>query len=335
MVMENKAYEREKSPFMGAFPRPVKSVEEMREEMWQWMRAHPKESQEASAWLEQACATAPMHASLLSELTRRFGVPKPISVFVQLCPSLQYYSAKFSPNGHPCVVLARKAQDEAYLGRLTTGTASGGALSPWAMLGASPREDQSLTQRVKIFHAFLETTYGLNIGKDMAAVCADFKQASGVPFNAFFNGLRPADLQRLPVANYTLEWSWSNSTPPVLSCRAKRVYTIKPEVSADLVERLAPIVAKTHPEALDIEALAMQFKVAPPDILASYLPALKKALDNKVETSYADLPDMKLIAERLSAIAATLVQVTQEVAELAQLTSRAARAQLNAYRIEK
>lgn len=309
------------------------SLEEALGEMKVWMKGHPEETQAAVEWLEQECAEAPMHASLLSELTRRFGIPKPTSAFVRLCPSLYYYGAKVSPNHHPCVIRKERMQDEAYLGRVATGGTGAMPLSPWAALGVSPRDVKSLDLRIQIFHAFLETTYGINIGKDMAAVCADFKRSSGMAFNAFFNGLRPADLQRLAVANNTLEWSWSNSVPPVLSCRAKRVYTVRPDITPELIGRLVPIAAKTHPEMLEVEALATQLKVSPQDILASYLPALKEALSLRVaqakEAACADHPDMPQVAARLAAIAATLARATQEVAELAQLVSKVMNSQAN------
>ena len=58
----------------------------------------------------------------------------------------------------------------------------------------------------------------------MAAVCTDFKRQTGISFSSFFGGLRPAELQEHPLAASRLNWSWSTSNPPCLSCAAKIRY---------------------------------------------------------------------------------------------------------------
>ena len=119
--------------------------------------------------------------------------------------------------------------------------------------------------------------------KDMATVCADFRRESGVPFASFFNGLRPAEFQKTPLASERFTWSWSTDNPPCLSCAVKSRYALdirQPSVVPNglHVAALTKEAAKKLPEDIDFARIAMKFNITETAALAAYIPALRSAV---------------------------------------------------------
>ena len=272
--------------------RNARSPEETEAEARKWAATHPQNADDAIEYLRRIVAQYPIHAALLGEIGEKFGIPKPISAFFRaFCEDIQFVSPTLSPNGSPAVILRGKLQDENYWAgfkrRGLTPTSERGDVNPWVVLGIDGATSQFTEQRVEIFEAFLIANYGAGNLRDMAAVCTDFKRQTGITFSAFFNGLRPGELQDHPLAARRLNWSWSTSTPPCLSCAAKIRYAPSEgdavAVRDYLVEELLPIAATRMPDyGINFEVFAQQHGTNPQTVMVSYLAALKQAFQTKV-----------------------------------------------------
>ena len=78
-----------------------------------------QDEREAVEWLEKNLSRAPLHGSLLCELTRRWHVPKPVSAFVG-SHGFFYFppNNKYSP--HPAAVKPEFVDSPVYWGKLVT-----------------------------------------------------------------------------------------------------------------------------------------------------------------------------------------------------------------------
>lgn len=82
-----------------------------------WIAANPIESAAAAKWLSDTLGRAPLHAALLSELTKNWKVPKPLGLFARrngflVFPPCNVHCA------HPAVADPRYVGDPSYWGRL-------------------------------------------------------------------------------------------------------------------------------------------------------------------------------------------------------------------------
>lgn len=276
----------------GAAPlRNMKSPEVAAAEARAWAETHPQNADEAIHYLYRIVTETPIHAALLGEIGERFGIPKPVSVFFRtFCNDFIFVSPTRSPNGSPAVCLRGKLNDEAYWAgfkrRGLSPTSEHGDINPWVVLGIDGATAPFNEQRVLIFEAFLIANYGAGNLRDMAAVCTDFKRQTGISFSSFFGGLRPAELQEHPLAAHRLNWSWSTSNPPCLSCAAK-IRFAPPEgdvvaVKENLVAELMPITAYRMPDHINFENVGEHNGTNAQSAMVSYLAALRQVLQTKI-----------------------------------------------------
>jgi len=269
----------------------IRSPEETEAEARKWAEAHPHNADDAINYLRGIVTQYPIHAALLGQVGEKFGVPKPISAFFRtFCDDIQFVGPTVSPNGSPAVLLRGKLHDAQYWTgfkrRGLTPASEHGDVNPWAALGIDGATLPFTEQRVQIFEAFLIANYGAGNLRDMAAVCTDFKRQTGVSFSSFFNGLRPAELQEHPLAARRLNWSWSTSMPPCLSCAAK-IRNAPPEgdvvaVKDNLVAELLPITTYRMPDYINFEYIGEHNGTNTQSAMVSYLAALKQAFQTKV-----------------------------------------------------
>lgn len=312
----------------------VRSPAETEADARKWAAENHQKADDAIEYLRRIVSQYPIHAALLGDVGERFGIPKPVSAFFKaFCDDIQFVPSTQSRNGSPAVILRGKLQDNQYWAgfkrRGLTPSSERGDINPWAVLGIDGATTQFNEQRVLIFEAFLIANYGAGNLRDMAAVCTDFKRQTGVSFSAFFNGLRPGELQEHPLAARRLNWSWSTSTPPCLSCAAKIRYA-PPEgdvvaVKDYLVEELLPFAATRMPDyGINFEVIAQQRGTNPQTVMVSYLAALKQAFQAKI---LSDAPKNK--ASSLTGLA-QIYRKARFAAEQAQLALDAANSVIKA-----
>lgn len=80
----------------------------------QWLEQNPQMSEAAHDWLRERVRERPLHASLLGEIAKRFGVPKPVTRWVSCFPEFVALSAADSPNHHPAIAFREKLNDAGY-----------------------------------------------------------------------------------------------------------------------------------------------------------------------------------------------------------------------------
>ena len=86
----------------------------------EWMAEHPQDSERAREWLAGLVRERPIHVSLLGELTRRFGVPKPATAWVSRFPEFAVLAVANSPIRQPAVALRERLEDPQYWGQFAT-----------------------------------------------------------------------------------------------------------------------------------------------------------------------------------------------------------------------
>lgn len=272
--------------------RSGKSPEEVAAEVHKWADENPQKADDAIQYLRRIVYETPIHTALLGQIGERFGIPKPVSAFYRaFCDEFLFLSATLSPVGSPAICLRGKLRDETYWAGFRrkglTPASEQSDVNPWLTLGIDGATMPFNEQRVQIFEAFLIANYGAGNLKDMAAVCTDFKKQTGFSFSSFFNGLRPAELQQHPLAATRLNWAWSTSTPPCLSCAAK-IRNAPPEgdvvaVRDHLVAELLPMASSRMPDYnINFELIAERNGTNPQSVMVSYLAALKQAFQTKV-----------------------------------------------------
>lgn len=271
--------------------RNTRSPEEIEADARKWAAENPQKADDAIEYLRRIVSQYPIHAALLGDLGERFGIPKPVSAFFKaFCDDIQFVPSTQSRNGSPAVILRGKLQDNQYWAgfkrRGLTPSSERGDINPWVVLGIDGATSPFNEQRVHIFEAFLIANYGAGNLRDMAAVCTDFKRQTGVSFSAFFNGLRPGELQEHPLAARRLNWSWSTSNPPCLSCAAKVRYA-PPEgdvvaVKDNLVAELLPLVTCRMPDYIGFDYIGEHNGTNEQSAMVSYLAALKQAFQAKL-----------------------------------------------------
>ena len=306
----------------------AKSSEEVTAEVHKWAAENPQKADDAIQYLRRLVHQGPIHASLLGQIGERFGIPKPVSAFFRtFCDDIIFVSSIRSPNKSPAICLRGTLNDEQYWSgfrrRGLTPVSEQSDINPWLALGIDGATTPFNEQRVLIFEAFLIANYGAGNLKDMAAVCTDFKKLTGFSFSSFFCGLRPVELQQHPLAATRLNWSWSTSTPPCLSCAAK-IRNAPPEgdvvsVRDDLVAELLPIAATRMPDyGINFDVIADRFGTNPQTVMVSYLVALKQAFQAKVlrEESKKMQPSMAGLAQvyRQARIAAEQARLALDAA---------------------
>lgn len=289
---------------------------------------------------------APIHTACLGELGERFGIPKPVSSVVrELCGNdVSFYSAKNSPTGCPALALTERASEDRYWLKFRRKgldeTSEVVDESPWDTLGIVVKTqfktdekpfNRFFMNRARIFAAFVEMKYGQGVIKGMAAICLEFKKASGVSFSAFFDGVRPSEFMNSEEARMLFNWSWTTATPPCLNCEVKRHFSPPPrEVKfippPEVVDALLPFAQKTHPEGADFFRLAGSFPgLTEEEVMVCYLHALKKALQLKVSGGNVK----KRSAETDEAVK-QLLDVSRELASAANRIAAIAERLLNA-----
>ena len=276
----------------GAAPmRTFRSIDDTTAEARKWAEFHPQNADDAIHFLRRIVTETPIHAALLGEIGERFGIPKPVSAFFRaFCDDIMFVSPTHTPNKCPAVCLRGKLHDEAYWAgfkrRGLSPTSEHGDINPWVILGIDGATSPFNEQRVFIFEAFLIANYGAGNLRDMAAVCTDFKRQTGISFSSFFGGLRPAELQEHPLAASRLNWSWSTSNPPCLSCAAKIRYAPPAgdvvAVKDNLVAELMPLVPCRMPDYMNFDYIGEHNGTNPQSAMVSYLAALKQALQAKI-----------------------------------------------------
>lgn len=271
--------------------RNARSPEEIEAEARKWAAEHPQNAEDAIAYLRCIVSQYPIHAALLGEVGERFGIPKPVSAFFRaFCDDIQFISNAQSRNGSPAVILRGKLLDDQYWAgfkrRGLSPTSEHGDINPWVILGIDGATSPFNEQRVFIFEAFLIANYGAGNLRDMAAVCTDFKRQTGISFSSFFGGLRPAELQEHPLAANRLNWSWSTSNPPCLSCAAKIRYAPPAgdvvAVKDNLVAELTPLVPYRMPDYINFDYIGKHNGTNPQSAMVSYLAALKQTLQARL-----------------------------------------------------
>ena len=269
----------------------VRSPAENEAEARKWAEFHPQNADDAIHYLRRIVTETPIHAALLGEIGERFGIPKPVSAFFRaFCDDIMFVPATRTPNKCPAVCLRGKLHDESYWAgfkrRGLSPNSENGDINPWVVLGIDGATSPFNEQRVLIFEAFLIANYGAGNLRDMAAVCTDFKKQTGISFSSFFGGLRPAELQEHPLAANRLNWSWSTSNPPCLSCAAKVRYA-PPEgdviaVKDNLVAELLPLVTCRMPDYIGFDYIGEHNGTNEQSAMVSYLAALKQAFQAKL-----------------------------------------------------
>ena len=273
---------------MNVAARAVRSPAEAEAAAREWVAQNPIEAQAAHDDLYRILSEAPIHAALLGEFGARHNLPKPVSAFVRLYRNeFHFIPSGKSRTGSPAICLLGKENDYVYWTMFRRkgleASADQPIFNPWAVLGISNATAPFGETRIRIFEAFLWAHYGISTLKDMATVCADFRRESGVPFASFFNGLRPAEFQKTPLASERFTWSWSTDNPPCLSCAVKSRYALdirQPSVVPNglHVAALTKEAAKKLPEDIDFARIAMKFNITETAALAAYIPALRSAV---------------------------------------------------------
>lgn len=273
-----------------------------------WQRQDPDRERAFLKELQGYVSVAPIHAALLGPIAERYDIPKPISALIRLYPQFKILTTALSPVKSPALCLTSKIDDPTYWAKFRRKSADGVAaaadVNPWSILGVANSERPFGENRVQIFESFLVATYGIGTMKDLAAICAAFKRVSGVSFQGFFNGLRPAEFLKHPLAAVRFTWSWTNDEPPCLYCATRKMsYPLGDTTDIDpaIVRGLLPIVATCLPEQIDFSKLAQRFHTTIPTVQFSYLAALRQALRMKLDAKNAErtLPrlDMDLARE--------------------------------------
>jgi len=268
--------------------RVMRSPQEIEREVLAWVKDNSEAAEKALADLRRVVSEAPIHAALLGELAARYKIPRPVSAFVRLHKDeFRFLSPILSRTHSPTICLVGKEQDDAYWAKFRRkgleASADQPIFNPWAVLGISNATAPFGENRIRIFEAFLWAHYGISTLKDMATVCADFRRESGVPFASFFNGLRPAEFQKTPLASERFTWSWSTDNPPCLSCAVKSRYALDKGLPSVVpnglhVAALTKEAAKKLPEDIDFARIAKKFNVTETAALAAYIPALRSAV---------------------------------------------------------
>ncbi len=80
----------------------------------QWIEQNPQISESAHDWLRERVRDRPLHASLLGEIAKRFGVPKPVTRWVSCFSEFVALSAADSPNHQPAIAFREKLNDTGY-----------------------------------------------------------------------------------------------------------------------------------------------------------------------------------------------------------------------------
>lgn len=268
----------------------VQSLEDKIEAAKVWRTRNPDKAKKFVEELERYVTVAPIHAALLGPIAERYGVPKPVSQVIRLYPQFKLFSAADSLVKSPALSLASRSGDPAYWVKFRRKSPDGitGAadFDPWTTLGV-PNSDRPFGEvRVDIFESFMFASYGAGTMKDLAGVCSTFKRCSGVSFQSFFSSLRPAEVQRHPLAANRFTWSWTNDEPPCLYCAAKRPpYPLGDDIDSDptIVGELMPLASTRLPEYIDFKDIAERKSVPLAVVHVSYLAALRQALRMKID----------------------------------------------------
>lgn len=287
----------------------VKTPEEKTAAALKWESENPEKARAVIEELRRYVSEAPIHSSLLGPVAERYGIPKPISAFIRLHDNFRILAASASPVNSPALCLASKTNDSEYWAKFRRKALDGNTpvinFNPWIVLGHKDPNKPFGPDRIAIFEAFFCSAYGVGRMKDMAAVCAAFKRASGVSFQGFFGGLRPAEFAKLSVAKNHFTWSWSSDEPPCLYCAVKKSsYPAFDGVTVDpkLVSSLIPVVAKNLPEEIDFSALALRHKMTDMGVMVCYLAALREALKMATSNSTTAKPTSAIDREQLKQI---------------------------------
>ena len=275
----------------SSLQRQFKTPEETEAEARKWAELNPSNADDAIEYLRRIVAETPIHSALLGEIGELFQIPKPVSAFFRaFCDDIQFLSPTLSPNGSPAVCLRSKRHDENYWAgfkrRGLSPISEHSDINPWAMLGIDGATSPFTEARVQIFEAFLIANYGAGNLRDMAGVCTDFKRQTGITFSSFFNGLRPAELQGHPLAAQRLNWAWSTSTPPCLSCAAK-IRVAPPEgdvvaVNDNLVAEILPLASGRIPDYINYDFIAQRNGTNVQSAMVSYLAAFKQVFQARL-----------------------------------------------------
>lgn len=86
----------------------------------EWVAKNPQDSERAREWLAGLVRERPIHVSLLGELTRRFGVPKPATGWVSRFSEFAVLAVGNSPIRQPSVALCERLSDPEYWGAFAT-----------------------------------------------------------------------------------------------------------------------------------------------------------------------------------------------------------------------
>lgn len=81
-----------------------------------WIEENPQASAAAHAWLSALVRERPLHISLLGELSRRFGVPKPVSGWVSRFSEFAVLGVAQSPIRQPAVAIRERMEMPEYWG---------------------------------------------------------------------------------------------------------------------------------------------------------------------------------------------------------------------------
>lgn len=288
-----------------------------------WVAENPEKSTKAEEYLTGVLLNGPIHASLLSELTTRFSVPKPVSSWVKTFPVFHYYSGRTDNrhNGMPAVALASRMNDPQYWDSFRTSLEAdvqshGG--DPWTFLGLSANSKWGLV-RFEILRAFLIYA-GHTEQTSMARVATDFKRMSGMRIVEFFCGSRPGDVARAAGSDRYFEWNWSAHVPPVLSVCPRSPQVTLQALPDEARARLQDVVCAKLPEAIDFASMAEEMKVCVESVYVGYLQALQAALVRggalPVDNGGSEFPDdgglNKLTARRFSGIVTASCQLGNE-----------------------
>lgn len=268
----------------------IQSLEDKIEAAKVWCAKNPIKAKQFAAELERYVTVAPIHAALLGPIAERYNVQKPVSQVIRLYPQFRLFSSSDSPVKSPALCLASKSEDPVYWVKFRRKSPDGitGAadFDPWSTLGI-PNSDRPFGEvRVDIFESFMFASYGAGTMKDLAAVCSAFKRCSGVSFQSFFSSLRPAEVQRHPLASSRFTWSWTNDEPPCLYCAARKPpYPLGDDIDADpsIVGELMPLASTRLPEYIDFKGIAERRSAPLAVVHLSYLVALRQALRMKID----------------------------------------------------
>ena len=289
----------------------AKTPEEKTAAAIDWQRRNPTKAQNLVDELTRYVSAAPIHAALLGPIAERYGVPKPISAFIRLYPQFRILGPGLNNAKSPALCLATKIHAEEYWTRFRRkspdGISTAVDFNPWSALGIQAPDRPFGEARVQIFESFLFATYGVSTMKDLAAICAAFKRMSGVSFQGFFNGLRPAEFLKHPLAATRFTWSWTNDEPPCLYCATRKpTYPLGDSINVDpmLVRELLPIVTSCLPEQIDFQDWARRHSTTVAGVHISYLAALRQALRVTIDAKASEKPmprlDMELARELYS-----------------------------------